>query len=164
MSFSTATWMPVAPAPAAPMNAIAWTIEFRVALTSIVSDGSSLPAVILAFPPTRASTLLELVITSTAAPTPTKPPAAAPARPWKNRSSFARTRTLPPATTVPSIDAAVPSAAGEASALAVGDDGAAAAIEAFAPLVTALIRLFVIWSLAEAFQSFQPDGLAVPDG
>ena len=113
-----------------------------------------LPAVMLEFGPICASVLLSTFRMRTATPMPTKPPATAPARPRTWSLSFARTRTLSPATTVPLIAANVPSAtavAGLSAPLATVPLGARVAIvavdEAMCPLTFELSVLSLLyWS------------------
>ena len=87
----------------------------------------------------------------TAAPTPTNPPATAPASPTTSSLSFARIRTLSPATIVPLIAANVPSGTGVAGViapLATGSRrGAFAAIAAEDEVVCALTRELTLLSL-----------------
>ena len=84
-SLRTATCAPTATKPPAPANAKMLESSCMPAWIR-----TSPPAEMLAIPLTRASVALRTVATSTAAPTPTKPPAAEPTRPLKLRPSSAR--------------------------------------------------------------------------
>ena len=130
-SVSTATWADTATTPAVPANARPSESSARPAWMKICP-----PAVMFAFEVRCASVALVRLATRIAAPKPTTPPAAAPARPKKARPSSARTRTLPPATTVASMIAEVPRGTVVVIAVCVtpAPRFALSAIDLFAPL------------------------------
>ena len=107
VSLRTATSAPIATNPPEPANPMPVKSSCIVAST-LTTSLPPLPAVTFEPGPICASVALCTLVTTTAAPTPTNPPATAPARLRTLRSSFARTRTLCPATIVPLIAANVP--------------------------------------------------------
>ena len=128
VSLRTTTWPPTATTPPVPPKAMAKTSEVCLASTDSEPPAPP-PADTTAFGPMPASAIVSTLRTRTAAPTPTKPTATLPAIPNSSRSSFARTFTAPPATTVPLIAAEVPSGSGcGPSAVPVGEVGALAEI------------------------------------
>ena len=95
MSFTTATCAPTPTKPPPPAKPIGVECSSMPAETVTAP-----PASIVAYSETPASVRLLTFSTSTEPPTPTNPPAAAPAIPNTKRTSFATTLTWPPATTV----------------------------------------------------------------
>ena len=132
VSLNTATCALTATNPPEPAKEMTSAFSFEVASTSTASPRPE-PAVMLEFAAMLASARLSTFSTRIAAPMPTKPPATAPASPVTSSLSFARTRTLPPASIVPSIRATVPEGSGAVTALVAGVRGRSARAVAMEP-------------------------------